>query len=240
MKKFFIRLISYLIPIKHKRNKFLNKHKIFISKIKADLTQNKITVPIDRQIKIKIIGKGNTIKIASDIDIDSDITICIYGDNNTIEINSGKMIYNIQMGYSDGNRLTNNCLFSSGQNTHCNGAFFPFLEDNTSIKIGKDCMFSWNIEIRCTDEHSVLDMDNNVINKATSVEIGNHVWLGHDVTVMKNTSIPDNCVVGLKSIVTKKFTKPNCLIAGIPATIRKENINWDEKKPDFYEKDASK
>ena len=46
------------------------------------------------------------------------------------------------------------------------------------------------------------------------------------VIFLKGTSIGDNCVVGASSIVTKKIEKSNVAVAGNPATIVKENIDW--------------
>ena len=38
-------------------------------------------------------------------------------------------------------------------------------------------------------------------------------------TILKNTSIPDGCIVGCCSVVTKSFDMKNCAIAGNPAKI---------------------
>lgn len=39
--------------------------------------------------------------------------------------------------------------------------------------------------------------------------------------------IPDGCVIGANSFVTKKFYESNCMIAGTPARIIKKNIRWE-------------
>ena len=97
-------------------------------------------------------------------------------------------------------------------------------------------MFSFNIEITCTDTHSVLDMEDNIINKGENIIIGNHVWVGKEAKILKNTKIADNCIVAQNSIVTKKFDTNNAVIAGNPAKIVKENITWSNIRPNNYKK----
>lgn len=64
---------------------------------------------------------------------------------------------------------------------------------------------------------------NNVIgNKrtgdATAVPvIGNHVDIGVGAMVIGNVEIADNCIIGAGTVVTKSFTIPGTVIAGIPA-----------------------
>lgn len=36
------------------------------------------------------------------------------------------------------------------------------------------------------------------------------------------------------SIISKKFVKPNTVLAGIPAKVVKENISWLEDRPNEY------
>ena len=62
-----------------------------------------------------------------------------------------------------------------------------------------------------------------------NIKIGNHVWLGYDSKILKNTIIEDNCIVGMNSIVTHNV-KANTLVAGIPAKIIRENITWKNER----------
>ncbi len=66
------------------------------------------------------------------------------------------------------------------------------------------------------------------------VQIGNHVWLGEGVKVLENTVIPDNCVVGARSVISRRFQKTNCVMAENPATVVKEGIFWDRRRPKQY------
>lgn len=242
MKKQFLKFIANLIPSKSMRRKFRDRFvKCKISHIIADLEHNDIDIPRNRNIKIKVKGRNNIIKIApSNDDIPSEINIYIHGDNNNITINSTKHLnLSLNIGYPDF-RSCNNAKFFCDKDTTMNGVTCLLLENSSEVIIGKECMISWNIEIRCTDDHSILDFSNNVLNKAKSITIGNHVWLCKDVLILKNTTIPDGCIVGTKSVVASKmFTKTNCGICGNPARIVKEGIHWDGTRPDLYNSSKS-
>ena len=64
--------------------------------------------------------------------------------------------------------------------------------------------------------------------------VDDHVWLGQSVTLLKDTHIPRDCVVGAHSLVGKKDFFPNSIIAGIPAKAIKSGITWDEKRIHDY------
>lgn len=94
--------------------------------------------------------------------------------------------------------------------------------------IGKDCMFSYGINIWTGDGHPIYDLTTGErINEDQDVIIGNHVWMGRNVSVHKGGVIPDGCVIGANSFVTKKFYESNCMIAGTPARTIKKNIRWE-------------
>lgn len=196
---------------------------------------------------IHLTGENNTVKIKADSEEKFDklkgLNIYVFGNNNSI--NLGKLLFpvNESIGLTGlminvgnppedtvdpgVNRYANNCKIDIGDNTIFCGVRLFLQDSNTSISIGNDCMFSWGIDVWCTDVHTVTDLDGNPLNFSESIEIGNHVWVGKDVKIGKNTKISADSIVGWGSIVTKKFDETNVVIAGNPAKIVKRNINWN-------------
>lgn len=153
--------------------------------------------------------------------------IYIYGNNNHIEIEDKVMIYEQSVMSIKGD----NCIIHIGAETTIGSASFFLEESNTSIEIGEDCMLGRKICIQTTDFHSIIDMNTQIrLNPPSNVYIGNHVWIGYGVTIGKGSKINNDSVVGEHSLVTKQFSQKNICIAGIPANIIKENINWSRKK----------
>lgn len=109
------------------------------------------------------------------------------------------------------------------------------------FRVGKDVGISREFRL-WGDGHSVFDAKTGaVLNKpvvaksfddamkmddAGVISIGDHVWIGERVSFTKGAQIPSNCVVGIGAVVTKRFTEENCIIAGVPAGVKKTGINW--------------
>ena len=121
------------------------------------------------------------------------------GNNNTLTIENLCHINNTIFRIEDDNGVLN-----IGNKTSIEGANFIIAENNKKIIVGEDCMFSSGIQIEASDSHTIFDVDNNErINFGKDIIIGNHVWLGRFVTVLKGVMISDNCIIGTKSLVTK-------------------------------------
>lgn len=102
-------------------------------------------------------------------------------------------------------------------------------ENNSTISIGEDCMFSNHIIVRTSDSHAIYDLKtNNRINNSKSVVIGNHVWIAPDTKIMKGAIIGDGCIIGSNTLVFKTIPS-NTLAVGQPARIIKENIRWSRE-----------
>ena len=105
-----------------------------------------------------------------------------------------------------------------------------FIADyGSKISIGKDCMFSANIIMQTSDSHIIYDGNSKKFIGTNDIVIGNHVWVGFGCKILKKSIIPDNCIVGMDSIVTKQFTDKNSVIVGCPAKVVKTNMFWDRK-----------
>ena len=172
----------------------------------------------------------------------------IEGKNNIIELVVKARLYNCKFTF-----IGNNCkVIIGGDHTIVSNVHFWCQDDNSTIvigndftmegghiattegkliKIGDDCMFSNDIEIRNGDSHSIINLDDNKrINYAEDVFIGDHVWLTAHVKVLKGSFIPSNSIVGNSSVVSHKFQEENAVYVGIPCKLVKTGVDWDRNK----------
>jgi len=62
------------------------------------------------------------------------------------------------------------------------------------------------------------------------IVIGKNCYIGSAVRFKPGSSIGDNSLVALGSVITKKFNDKNVIIAGQPAKIIRKNYNWKTQK----------
>ena len=122
--------------------------------------------------------------------------------------------------------IGDDCIAGEELNIHIYGHNF--------CTIGNDCIFDGRAKIMCSDGHTLFDENENILNPNAPVHIGNHVWIGYAVTLLKGTIVPDGCAIGAWSIVNKIFREKNSLLAGAPARCFRSNIKWDIKNPDYF------
>ena len=134
-----------------------------------------------------------------------------------------------------------NSELSIGKNTGMNGTQIT-LGNGSKCYIGNNCRFSYEIIIRTTDGHTIIDNDSkNIINQQKNAcIIGDNSWIGLRSIINKNVQLAHDTIVGSGSVITKKFTKPYTIIAGNPAKIIKENVKHDRRTIYQYMKDELK
>jgi len=82
--------------------------------------------------------------------------------------------------------------------------------------------------IRTGDGHTIVDKGSrDPLNEPQDVVIDRHVWIGARCMLLKGTKIRADSVVGAMSLVNRKFEEKNLLIAGVPARVIREGIDWD-------------
>lgn len=217
--------MSFLKKIFHKKKQEPNR-------VADDSTVIHIHPEDSHKIWLNVQGKNNVINIGKlSPKIVGDIHISVYGDNCSVNI--GDRFFtcygvHILLGLNHENygKITASHL-KIGNNTSIEGARIITFNSHNTISVGDECMLSENIMLYNTDSHPIYDKSTGkIINYVKDMTIGRHCWLGMNVKMLKNTALPDNTIVGAQAVITKSFTQPNCIIAGMPARVVKQNVEW--------------
>lgn len=139
-------------------------------------------------------------------------TTLILKDNSKLEVNGKFYIYT---GCKIVVRKNGTLILGNGSFINVDSKIYC----KEKIEIGDNTYIGEEVIIRDTDEHYLSK------NNTKSIKIGNHVWIGMRVIILKGVTIGDNSVIAAGSIVTKDVPN-NCLVAGNPAKIIKQNIEW--------------
>lgn len=216
------------------------RHLRRVENIKKLSIDNDVDVAVEDLafVRIKISGKNNFVKIGKlSSNACGKISIKISGDNNKLIIEPGLYVArNLGILIGGGEHpnfgFVHNCSCVIGKNVGMEQVNVFTYNSNSSIVIGDGCMFAFGITLYHTDGHPILDYQTKkIINKVGEMNIGNHVWVGACATLLKNTKIPDNSIVGWGSVVSGKFDvdagKGGVVLAGNPARIVKTGVDWD-------------
>lgn len=150
--------------------------------------------------------------------------------NCTLEMReNGKIIIKNDVGFHGTIRVGYGSTVDIGSNTTSTNPVYVTVAESTKLIIGEDCMFATNNQIRTDDAHPIYDINTGKrLNPSKDIVIGNHVWVGYGAVLFGGAQLGNGSVVGAFSMVNKKFPN-NCIVAGTPAKIIKENVFW--KRP---------
>lgn len=133
-----------------------------------------------------------------------------------------KMYKNVRIGYRVEFLHGNN--IEIGENSTILHSGYIWAGYESKIIIGKDVMIGPNTMIVAFDHGMVID-PKTPFKKQDYLEkdiiIGNNVWIGANVVILKGVEIGDNCVVAAGSVITKSL-KNNSIAAGIKAKVIKQ------------------
>jgi acetyltransferase-like isoleucine patch superfamily enzyme len=168
--------------------------------------------------KINVNGKNNNLSITHAVVSNSSIKIT--GQNNSFILEDG-----VHLRSADIIIRGSNCSIFIGKNTSFGGVRIIHVGNDCDINIGANCLFSDNVEIWASDTHPIYNNAKEIINKESSITIGEKVWVGSQVSILKGVEIGHGSVIGMGSVVTKS-TKSNCIYAGNPVKLIKHDISW--------------
>ena len=89
----------------------------------------------------------------------------------------------------------------------------------SSITISDLVRFSWDCQLFDTDFHYILKQGGIIKKNTLPVFIGNNVWVGNHVSIMKGSMVPSYSVVSSQTLVNKQFSSESVIIGGIPAKV---------------------
>ena len=170
--------------------------------------------------KASISGTNNTILLKGHV---HHSLIRVFGKDNCIVVEDDTELANLRIIIRG-----NGCKVTIGKRVSCGSAYVVCMGVNNYVHIQDDCMLAEDVDIWATDAHPIYNSKGTIINNSKHIIIDNHVWLCKGAKLLKGVHVGSNSVIGMGCLVTKDIPA-NVLCAGVPATIIKENINWENK-----------
>lgn len=212
----------------------------FVRKLKINITGNNNIIDLS---SVERISKSSIIKIEGDNNVLNfgnlktsknahfDITIC--GSNSKLDLQGSVLIDELLSIF-----MCNGTSVCVGEKTSFFKTFIQCIHEGTSVQIGKDCMFSFDIYLYNSDGHPIVNKDNKIVNKPGDIIIGNHVWVGWGASLLKGVCVNNNSIIGRSSVVSKSFSEENLIIAGNPAVkVKTLDGTWLRENESFTKED---
>jgi len=121
--------------------------------------------------------------------------------------------------------ISSNAVLGIGNNiwVNSNSEFYC----RKKLNIGDDVLIAFHVIIMDTDYHPIFNEQNAIVNHDRSTIIGNKVWIGCNVTILKGTHVGNNIVIGACSLVNGNLLIDNSVYFGNPASFVKNGITWN-------------
>lgn len=124
-----------------------------------------------------------------------------------------------------GVKIGNGCIFRNVKTARID------ITRPSLVEIGNNVDMNHNFQIMTHDWASGVfrNVFHNILPSSGKVKIGNNIYFGTDVIVLKGVTIGDNCVIAAGSIITKNIPS-NSVVAGAPAKVLCSLEDYYEKR----------
>jgi acetyltransferase-like isoleucine patch superfamily enzyme len=186
--------------------------------------QNVINTPKDAKgsVSILIEGNNNIVNISNLRNVTS-LDITINGNGGVFEVDP-RRLGNLRVLIKNGARVV------IEKDTSIESAYI--LADNGKvISIGRDCMISYNVQLRTTDAHGIYSVETGErLNLPGDITIEDHVWIGQAALISKGTKIGRNSIIGASSFLQNTEYPNSCIVAGTPGKLIRTGVVWDRRQ----------
>lgn len=179
-----------------------------------------------RRTLFDVAGENNSVVIGPDCILDS-VTFHLRGNGHRVRIGPGCRINGPSVLWLEDEA----CTLEIGAGSTFEGVHIAVTEPGSTVRVGDDCMFAYNIEVRSGDSHPIISADTGErLNPAQDVAIGDHVWVGVGAKILKGATIAACSVVATGAIVTLGSLEEGVILAGIPAVVARSGITWKRER----------
>lgn len=181
-----------------------------------------------RKPNIEVTGEGNVF-----IGVPPRVHIRCCGTNNRVEFAEPSDCFYAGITIGGPGCHVHDCVVRIEKDVLCGDCRIMLMESGSVLTVGAGTRIAEKTEIWLTDTHAIFDGDGKLINRGREVTIGKHVWICTKAVILKNTRIPDDCIVAYGAIVSgRKEIAPGSILAGNPARVVRTGIHWSEKRPE--------
>ncbi len=170
---------------------------------------------------IHFYGKNNILYCEEGVVIeDSDIKF--KGDNALVYLGRNRHKYLLSL------TMNHNNVFHMGRDNYINGDIHVVLSEEKHFFAGDDGLYSFGVWARNADPHLIYSCETGQrINPTKSIYIGDHVWIGQSVFLLKGTQIDSGSIIGAMAVVSGKKIGHNSSWAGNPVRKVSDSVFWD-------------
>lgn len=168
----------------------------------------------------RVEGDRNSIVVGGDVRLFSHGSIDIRGDRNRVRIgDNADVAPGIEMHSHDS-------VIDIGRDTTMFGCWLR-IRERGRIEIGEDCMLSSGVSMASSDMHAMYDIETDRrVNPPGNIRLGDHVWLGQNVQVLKGVGIGNGSIIGARTVVSRDVAE-NVAVAGQDGRVVREKVYWD-------------
>ena len=171
---------------------------------------------------IRFNGKNNTLYICDGVKLNNS-SIVFNGNNALVYLSGSNEFYSINV------LIYNRSTVFIGDNLATNESLRIIAGEAKHVFIGNDCLIS-SCLLRTDDAHRLYDAITGMrLNAGRSVYLGDHIWIGAQVNILKGSKLYSGCIIGSNAVLGGHEYFSSTAYGGVPAKIIRTDVAYDKR-----------